>query len=131
MEHFLYALQDSYRAYRLQSYLDSIPYYILGWIIGVIVVAVIAGAAGRRWWLFLLIGIFASPLVSLVVLLIMCACGAGKITVTSSKPTTTPKSKEETYVPSFMRDCTNVERGERDYLSDVPSSTLKFNREED
>ena len=131
MEYFLYALQNSYRAYRLQSYLDSIPYYILGWIIGVIVVAVIAGAAGRRWWLFLLIGIFASPLVSLVVLLIMCACGAGKITVTSSKPTTTPKSKEETYVPSFMRDCTNVERGERDYLSDVPSSTLKFNHEED
>ena len=127
MEYFLYALQDSYRAYRLQSYLDSI---ILGWIIGVIVVAVIAGAAGRRWWLFLLIGIFASPLVSLVVLLIMCACGAGKITVTSSKPTTTPKSKEETYVPSFMRNCTNVEQRERD-LSDVPSSTLKFNREED
>jgi len=130
MEYFLYALQNSYRAYRLQSYLDSIPYYILGWIIGVIVVAVIAGAAGRRWWLFLLIGIFASPLVSLVVLLIMCACGAGKITVTSSKPTTTPKNKEETYVPSFMRNCTNVEQRERD-LSDVPSSTLKFNREED
>lgn len=67
---------------------------------------------------------------SLVVLLIMCACGAGKITVTSSKPTTTPKNKEETYVPSFMRNCTNVEQRERD-LSDVPSSTLKFNREED
>lgn len=130
MEHFLYALQNSYRAYRLQSYLDSIPYYILGWIIGVIVVTVIAGIAGRRWWLFLLIGIFASPLVSLVVLLIMCACGAGKITVTPPSKPTTPKNKEETYVPSFMRNCTNVEQGERD-LSDVPSSTLKFNREED
>lgn len=96
-------------------------------------VTVIAGVAGRRWWLFLLIGLVASPLVSLVVLLIMCACGAGRIDAgptTTSRPTT-PKNKEETYVPSFMRSYTNVEQGERDYLSDVPSSTLKFDQEEE